>query len=206
MTRPTKRLGGVYQGFDDREVVEQLYITVKPHVGGRFKDSINVPLVPSSLYTPVIRRRCLSTGVAVSAYGLRHVVGKETFDVARPVIKVEVVEPESNRPNPRSQSDKDDLRETFERLKRAWVEKSEHMSVVADMVLLDEYLEIIGLGPRVIPLIIETLRNEGGHWFFALKALAGGVDHAAGAKTVKEGRKRWIEWYESANKLCDSTI
>jgi hypothetical protein len=69
------------------------------------------------------------------------------------------------------------------------------MSVVRDMVILPSYQHIIGLGPAAVPLIIERLRDEADHWFWALKAIVG-EDKAAGATTVKEAARRWIEWYD----------
>jgi hypothetical protein len=96
------------------------------------------------------------------------------------------------------ESDADDVREEFERLKEAWEEKSEYMSVLTDMVLLQEYQRIIGLGRPAVPLLIEELRNGGDHWFWALVAITG-RDHAEGAKNYDEAVARWIDWYEACS-------
>lgn len=35
------------------------------------------------------------------------------------------------------------------------------------------YLQIIGMGPVVIPLLLENLRTDMGNWIFALKCITG---------------------------------
>lgn len=94
----------------------------------------------------------------------------------------------------------EEVRARFERDAAEWADESEYMSVVIDMVMLPSYLRIIGLGPAAVPLIIERMRENPGHWFMALVAIVG-EDKAAGAKTVPEGTQRWINWYEDNSHL-----
>jgi hypothetical protein len=90
----------------------------------------------------------------------------------------------------------DEVREAFDRYRIAWQLKSETMSSLTDMVLLPEYQHIIGLGRPAVPYIIESLRTELDHWFWALKSIVG-VDHAEGAETMREAADKWIAWYDS---------
>lgn len=94
------------------------------------------------------------------------------------------------------QRDAGEIRQRFERDRMLWEMKTETMSSLSDMVLLDEYQRIVGLGPAGVPLIIEALRDEPDHWFPALRAIVG-IDHAEGAETLREAADRWISWYDS---------
>lgn len=89
-----------------------------------------------------------------------------------------------------------DVRQVFERNHLAWRAKKQFMSSLTDMVLLPEYQRIIGLGAPVLPLIIESLRTEPDHWFWALVAIVG-EDHAAGAETLREAADKWIAWFDA---------
>jgi hypothetical protein len=61
----------------------------------------------------------------------------------------------------------------FQELARVWKVESMFMSSVTDMVNLPSYQKIIGMGPRVIPLLLSDLAREPQHWFIALSALTG---------------------------------
>jgi hypothetical protein len=39
------------------------------------------------------------------------------------------------------------------------------------MAMLEPYQRIIGMGPAVVPLILEELEREPGHWFWALESI-----------------------------------
>lgn len=93
-----------------------------------------------------------------------------------------------------------DPAERFARDAAQWKQDSECMSSITDMVLLDSYQRIIGLGPAAVPLIIEDLTaglaDAAGpdHWFWALAAIVG-EDHGHGATTVTEAAQNWVAWY-----------
>ena len=65
------------------------------------------------------------------------------------------------------------LEERFNALVRKWKRETIHFSLIQQMVLHPAYQEIIGLGPKVIPLILSELRKEPDFWFWALRALTG---------------------------------
>ena len=57
------------------------------------------------------------------------------------------------------------------------------------------YLEVIGLGPRVVPLLLRDMRDDRRPWFFALSA----ITRADAAKNVNPGDIRgvidaWLAW------------
>ncbi|MDE0366714.1 MAG: DEAD/DEAH box helicase family protein [Gammaproteobacteria bacterium] len=59
------------------------------------------------------------------------------------------------------------------------------------------HMEIIGMGEPVVPLILERMREERGHWFFALRAITGAdpVDPADRGK-IAVMQDSWLEWGE----------
>lgn len=59
------------------------------------------------------------------------------------------------------------------------------------------YLRIIGLGPRVLPLIFNELKREPDYWFAALTALTGENPISPESKgDLKAMTKSWLEWGE----------
>jgi hypothetical protein len=62
-------------------------------------------------------------------------------------------------------------RERFQRLRDQWKEQSRYLSNSAQMALLRPYQRIIGMGTAAVPLILEELRREPDHWFWALEAI-----------------------------------
>ena len=89
--------------------------------------------------------------------------------------------------------------ESFERRFRVyalrWDDETQLMSNASEMINNRWYRRIIGLGFRVIPLIIDELRVHPDWWFPALIELVG-VDHAVGETTLDGAARRWIEWWD----------
>jgi hypothetical protein len=54
-----------------------------------------------------------------------------------------------------------------------WKDETQFLSSMSDIVLHPSYQRIIGLGPDVVPFILQELEANGGHWFWALQALTG---------------------------------
>ena len=57
--------------------------------------------------------------------------------------------------------------------------------------------EIISMGPLVVPLILERMRSQGGHWFEALQQLTGAdpvspADHGK----IRAMQNSWLQWGE----------
>ena len=68
-------------------------------------------------------------------------------------------------------------------------------SFVTDMVLHPAYQQIIGLGPRAVPLLLCELAREPDHWFWALKAITG-EDPVPPCSRGKLGEmtRAWLAW------------
>jgi hypothetical protein len=85
--------------------------------------------------------------------------------------------------------------ERFRRLAAEWKQQSGYMSNSHKMAMLRPYQAIIGMGLPVVPLILEELRRQPDHWFWALESITdenpipeearGYVDRMADA---------WVAW------------
>jgi hypothetical protein len=60
-------------------------------------------------------------------------------------------------------------------------------------VLDRAYQRVIGLGPQVVPYILDDLARAPDHWFWALTALVG-QDMAAGQVSVRSAAEAWLAW------------
>lgn len=89
------------------------------------------------------------------------------------------------------------LSERFRRLAAEWKEQSRFLSNSAQMAMLRPYQRIIGMGPPAVPLILEELRREPDHWFWALEAITeeDPVPPEAMGK-VRLMAQAWIRWGE----------
>lgn len=83
----------------------------------------------------------------------------------------------------------------FADLKQDWLLGTQTLSSVQEIVLHPAYQQIIGLGPQVVPFIIDELRSGPEHWFWALASIVG-EDHAVGAETLREAAGMWVDWFE----------
>jgi hypothetical protein len=83
----------------------------------------------------------------------------------------------------------------FASLTRQWKEETINVSSVEQIVSHEAYLQIIGLGPRVIPLILAELERELDYWFWALRALAR-TDPVPEEKAnnLVDLRNAWLDW------------
>lgn len=83
----------------------------------------------------------------------------------------------------------------FRELATKWKEDIKLTSSLTEIVLNTSYQRIIGLGPAVIPLVLQDLQDNGGHWFWALEALSGeNPVNDENAGRVKKMTQAWLEW------------
>ncbi|MEX0724783.1 MAG: hypothetical protein WD065_00855 [Planctomycetaceae bacterium] len=61
----------------------------------------------------------------------------------------------------------------FRQLAHEWREQAEVISSSTERAMLPAYQSIIGMGEPALPLIFEELKERGGHWFWALRAISG---------------------------------
>lgn len=66
-----------------------------------------------------------------------------------------------------------DLRAEFNELAERWHDETGHMSSAISFTQHPAYLRIIGMGPAVVPFILEDLQRTQAHWFVALRLITG---------------------------------
>jgi hypothetical protein len=95
-----------------------------------------------------------------------------------------------------------DVRDRFQALAAQWKEKSRYLSNTAQMAMLKPYQQIIGMGDRVVPLILEELQREPDHWFWALEAITqeNPVPPESAGK-VGQMAAAWISWGKARGYL-----
>ena len=81
----------------------------------------------------------------------------------------------------------------FERLRSWWLSETGHLSDLNRVCAHPAYQQIIGLGPAVLPRLIQELQQRPAHWFTALSAITG-EDPARGAETFEAARTAWLLW------------
>ena len=83
----------------------------------------------------------------------------------------------------------------FNHLKAEWDENTSMLSSITEIAMHPAYQQIIGMGPSAIPLILQTMKTEPGHWFWALKSITGEdpvlPEHRG---RIKEMTEDWLNW------------
>ena len=63
------------------------------------------------------------------------------------------------------------MQQKFDRLTKEWSHDTAHISSIHDMCMHPAYQKIIGIGPKVVPLILRELERSPDHWFWALSSI-----------------------------------
>lgn len=86
-----------------------------------------------------------------------------------------------------------DIRRVFNELAEDWRRETALESFVVRKVMHFSYQSIIGLGPAVVPLLLESLAQEPQDWFWALAAIAR-EDVAEGVDSFDDAAAAWLAW------------
>ena len=88
-------------------------------------------------------------------------------------------------------------RERFEALADEWEEETFFLSRSDLAIAHPLHREIIKLGQPVVPLILERMRSQGGHWFEALEQITG-ADPVSPADygNIAAMQNSWLQWGE----------
>ena len=89
-------------------------------------------------------------------------------------------------------------RQRFTELADQWEIETVFLSSSEQASKHPDYQEIIGMGKQAVPLILERMQAERGHWFIALRAITG----ANPVKPADRGKvavmqASWLEWGEA---------
>lgn len=83
----------------------------------------------------------------------------------------------------------------FHTLAERWQQDTAHHSNVAKRALHPAYQEIIGMGERVVPLLLAELRRAPDDWFWALHAITGANPVPAASRgNLPAMAEAWIQW------------
>jgi hypothetical protein len=100
-------------------------------------------------------------------------------------------------------SDIADLGERFQSLFLEWKRETSHISIVSNIVIHPAYQQIIGMGSKVIPLILLELSKEPDHWFPALRAITGENPVKQEDKgRIKKMTEAWLDWGRQHGYKC----
>ena len=87
------------------------------------------------------------------------------------------------------------LERRFEHLAREWKRETINLSSVQEIILNPAYQRIIGMGPDVIPFILQQLERCPGFWFWALRSLTGENPIKQQMRgDVAEMTEAWLNW------------
>lgn len=90
---------------------------------------------------------------------------------------------------------RESIYQKFYKLKTKWENETKLVSSTTEMVLHPSYQEIIGLGRSVLPYILNDLKENRNHWFWALKSITGcdpiPQEHIGNIRKMAEV---WVQW------------
>lgn len=87
------------------------------------------------------------------------------------------------------------LSQQFEVLVEIWRNETGMYSMDTRKVSHPAYLRIISMSHQAIPLILNELRERGGHWYQALEAILGyNPIRIAGTVSIRELKEKWLDW------------
>lgn len=85
--------------------------------------------------------------------------------------------------------------EKFRNLKLSWQRDTKYASFAAEIVLHPSYLEIISMGKAAILLILNELKTDPNHWFWALSSITGENPIRPEQRgIIKDMVKAWLDW------------
>lgn len=87
------------------------------------------------------------------------------------------------------------VEEEFNELANQWHDETDFLSSPSRITGSDTYLKIISMGRRVIPLILEDLKERGGNWYRALRIISDDDPVSVEARgNVEQMKQAWLQW------------
>ena len=88
-----------------------------------------------------------------------------------------------------------ELRERFNHLAETWERETEFVSSINDIILHPAHMQIIGMGPIAVPLILERMQQTSGLWFWALKYITDEDPVTEDIRgNLQKMRQAWLDW------------
>ena len=90
------------------------------------------------------------------------------------------------------------VEQRFRELVDIWRRDTEYTSSTTRMIMHPAYQQIIGMGPAVLPLLLEELKSRPDHWPWALTAITGVDPVPAEARgNLAAMTDAWLHWGRS---------
>lgn len=83
----------------------------------------------------------------------------------------------------------------FQLLVNMWKSETGHYSLVQQKIIHPAYLEIIGMGEKALPFLINEIQRGSSHWFPALRAIAGSDRPRDEGDSFDEAVEVWTRWW-----------
>ena len=97
------------------------------------------------------------------------------------------------------------LRRRFNELVQQWTDDTMVSSSSHDIYMHSAYQRVIGLGRRVLPLIIEEMLMGDLHWSWALSAITG-ENPAANSGSPRAATEAWLRWAKEQGLVAEKFV
>ena len=95
------------------------------------------------------------------------------------------------------------LDQKFANLAAQWRQETRHLSLMSDIVINMAYQKIIGMGTPVVELILQDLKRQPDHWFWALRSITGENPVEPNDRgRVGQMAEAWLEWGRQNGYQC----
>ncbi len=95
------------------------------------------------------------------------------------------------------------LEQKFMDLSSQWRHETRHLSLMNDIVMNTAYQKIIGMGRPVVGLILQDLKRQPDHWFWALRSITGeNPVEPSHRGRVTAMAMAWLEWGRRNGYQC----
>jgi hypothetical protein len=89
----------------------------------------------------------------------------------------------------------DDVEKTFNSLATKWQNDTKFLSDINEISLHPDHQRIIGMGDKIIPLILNRLAEKPSYWFWALKAITREDPVPPSDRgDIIEMTNHWLDW------------
>ena len=108
------------------------------------------------------------------------------------------LEPSAGRP-----SIEPSLAQKFQMLANEWRNETRHLSLMSDIVLNSAYQQIVGMGTPAIPLLLQELKKQPDHWFWALRSITGENPISPNDRgRLAKMAEAWLQWGRERGYQC----
>lgn len=91
----------------------------------------------------------------------------------------------------------------FHQLANIWRNQTAHISSTSELTAHPAFVEIVNMGPEIIPLLLRELEHRTGHWHRALRRITG-VDPVPpdDRGNISKSAEAWLRWGKEHGYQC----